>query len=75
MYTYIVNSGHHGEFQAEIPLLLNGNMTQPYSSLTLTANVPVGRITLSPKCIALAPVPLDLTMTAQYTLLVQDFPK
>lgn len=75
-YTYIVYPpGHHGEFQAEIPLFLNGNMTQPYSSLTLTASVPVGRITVSTKCIALPPVPLGLTISAQYTLLVQDFPK
>lgn len=74
-YMYVVYSGHHGDFLAEIPLLLNDNVIQPYSSVTLTASVPVGRITMSTKRIVLSPVPLDITLSAQYTLLVQDFPR
>ena len=80
--------GHHGEFKAEVPLLLHhtplGSTTrdsspptppEPYCILALSASVPASSLSFSTSSIILQPVPLDITISAQYSLLLHNFPR
>ena len=84
------DTGHHGEFQAEVPLLLlhppatpsdttsspaAHTQLEPYCTLTLSASVPPSTVSFSTSSILLQPVPLDITISAQYSLLLHNFPR
>ena len=74
MYTNIPqHSAHHGIFTASVPLLLNGDTSQIYRTLTLSAKVTVGCITVSPSHIAVQPVPLRVSVTAQFSVSLHGF--
>ena len=64
---------HHGSFTASVPLIVNGNLAYPYRTLSLAAEVPTGRITVSPSHIVVQPVPLGVTLTAQFMVSIQGF--
>ena len=68
-------AAHHGSFSASVPLIVNGNIACPYRTLSLAAEVPTGRITVSPSHIVVQPVPLGVTLTAQFIVSVQGFSK
>ena len=64
---------HHGVYTSSIPLILNGNASQPYRYLELTAEVIPERIVTSPQHIAVQPVPLGITVEAQFSVVMKDF--
>ena len=68
-------AAHHGSFSASVSLIVNGNLACPYRTLSLAAEVPTGRITVSPSHIVVQPVPLGVTLTAQFIVSVQGFTK
>ena len=64
---------HHGVYTSSIPLILNGNASQPYRYIELTAEVIPERIVTSPQHIAVQPVPLGITVEAQFSVIMKDF--
>lgn len=65
--------GHHGNFSASIPLIVNQNVAQPYRLLELSAEVLPGTISVNPAHVVLQPVPLEVSLSAQFYVSVQNF--
>lgn len=71
--TSMYNLAHHGSFTANIPLILNGDVSKPYRSIELRATLLAGRISVNPESIVVQPVPLGVSLTVQFTVYVEYF--
>ena len=64
---------HHGDFFADVPLILDGDVSKPYRSIELKASFPSGRISVNSDHIVLQPAPLGVPVTAKFTVYVEYF--
>ena len=71
--TMLYPIAHHGSFTASIPLILNGDISNPYRIIELRAILPAGRISVDPDHILLQPVPLQVSVVAQFTVFIEYF--
>lgn len=68
-------AAHHGDFVADIPLILNGDTSKPYRSIELKACVSSGRISVDSDRILMQPVSLGASVAAIFTIYVEFFAK
>ena len=73
MYYMYCTVAHHGDYSAAVPLYINGDTVHPYRQLNLTADLLPERIISSPAHIAIHPVPLGVTVEAQFTVILKGF--
>ena len=66
-------AAHHGRYSETLPLYINGDSARPYRQLTFTADLLPERIISSPSHIAVHPIPLGVTVEAQFTVMLQGF--
>lgn len=73
LHEYHCPVAHHGSFTADIPLILNGDISNPYRIIELRATLPAGRISVDPDHILPQPVPLGVSVIAKFTVFVEHF--
>ena len=61
-----------GSLDVSLPLYLNESLS-PYCELTLTVNVPFGYITVNPSHIVIEPVPLGITVSGDFLIVLDGF--
>ena len=66
-------TAHRGEFRATLPLIVNEVISQPYRTLQLSAHLPASQISVTPGCVDVLPVPLGVSLTAQFSVCLQGF--
>ena len=69
------NVAHHGRHAAQVPLFLNGHTDHPYKVFEFSGNVPPSRITTSPLHIVILPIPLEVTVEAEFIVNVEGLPR
>ena len=69
----MISIAHHGQFNASLPLYINGNTSHPYRVLEFSGTMSSGRLSTSPSHIAIQPVPLGVTVEAQFFVILEGF--
>lgn len=62
-----------GEFQAKIPIILDGAKDRPYQYLNVHGILKSPQLTFDPLAIVLTPVPLSTKVSADFTIRAAGF--